>query len=212
MLYVELEGTDTTGKTTTCVEVCRRLKRRGYQAVVVPPARELIQGFMEAFDTLDPVSLIAHELRGYTARRRWASKSGYQLFFIDRGLITLTASSLARLIQAGYARSDAQFIVNNALISISPSSTPIKRYLLSYGDHDLSAALAHFKAREGAPLSAHYVAYQRLFIQIMNNFDSPVTQVDARFDACASPSTIHQAIFRDLFTMTLPQTHLLEKV
>ena len=153
MLYVELEGTDTTGKTTTCREVCRLLSDAGYNAAVVPPARELLPGFMERLEALDPITLIDHELDGYRTRRLWAASTDFQIALIDRGLMTLAASSRARLLQAEYSQSDAQSLVVDKFAALPPITTPTRRYLLSYDNRSISEALAIFKSREEAPLS-----------------------------------------------------------
>lgn len=179
---VEMDGTDTTGKTTVSGRVCASLKAFGQRAAVVPSASELVDGFDRRFEEASAAELVDLEVAGYRARRRWAAGYDGEVAFIDRGLRTLVASSKARLLRSEGNHAQAAATVEQVLCNSERS--PDRRYLLSYRKLSLDSAVEIFREREPAPIGDAYLAYQETFLKLMRK--QPVERWDAVFSATQS--------------------------
>lgn len=181
----EIDGTDTTGKTTVGRQICASLTTHDIAAQLVPSARELVPDFMSRFEKYTAHKLAELELEGYRARCDWAADqcSGIYVNVIDRGLKTLLCSSVARLIQAGTDEADAWEHVSRLQRDMQVEPQADTRYLLTYRELPAADAVATFLRRESEPVSPAYQAYQTTFMRIMRQ-QAPRTW-DAVFSATA---------------------------
>ncbi|KAL0242411.1 hypothetical protein GEMRC1_004974 [Eukaryota sp. GEM-RC1] len=181
MLLIQVEGSDTTGKTLHCRRLESQLTSYKKSVKFCPPARDLIPNFMMIFDTLSPAELVIHELRGFAARLDWAVKSKADIVLIDRGLETIKASSVARLVVAGHSDVESK----NAVAELT------RHCQLGYNVHTLhiilqypdATAISHFLSRESSSVGKSYLTYQQYFIKILQSWNWSTTIPTCHLDA-----------------------------
>ncbi len=210
-IIVEFDGTDTTGKTTVAVAVAQMLGARGIASVVVPSARSLVPGFMERLQSLPVSEVFAHELAGYFSRLAWANQQPGVVCLIDRGVSTLMASGVARLMVAGLDEAEARAMVRSQYSNwrhelqetMCVDAWPERRYLLRYEHLESEHALACFLDREEQEVSEQYLRYQRCFLQVMRGWAGQSPGVwDGVLDARARVQLNRDYVVSDL-QMTL---------
>ncbi len=196
-IIIEIDGTDGTGKTSVTRDLCAELLRRGYAAQRVPPSRELMQRFLQTFEASDDIDRVGLEATGFAARRSWAGR--YRGFcLIDRGSITLMASSVARLRLTGMSEMEAERTVSHAFESVHEQSHV--RYLLD--TREPVDGLSLFWEREPERVSPHYFEYQAAFLATMSQ--EPRAQWRRVFDARQDLESTVDAIATDLIRLAFP--------
>jgi hypothetical protein len=197
---IEIDGTDTTGKTTVGRQLCARLTAQNVTAQLVPSARKLVPGFASRFQECSAHELVELELEGYRARCDWAANQESGIYVIDRGLQTLLSSSAARLIQSGTDEEDGWAHVARVQQDLKVQPQADARYLLTYRELPAAEAVAVFLRRESEHVSPAYKAYQATFMRIMRQ--QAANTWDAVFSATATLEQTCERITAEVIEQT----------
>ncbi len=174
-----------------------RLIQRRVACSVVPPAKALIDGFEKTFESVDVIGQVELEARGYLARRAWVEeRTGFCL--IDRGLVTLATSCMARLRLAGVDDATSCDVVQE-MFATNSRDTDL-RYLLAAAEPSESIAL--FWEREPVKVSSDYFEYQALFVRLMS--EHPPARWRLVFPADGNPAQVARDLAADVLQLSNP--------